>query len=275
MDSLESNKVYAAVLTAGIMFSVAGILGGVLVHPHHLEKTVLKIEGAAETAGAAPEAPKPIAPIGVLLAKADASAGQADTRKYCVSCHNFNEGGAAKVGPDLYGVVGRDVASAAGFDYSSALKKHSGPWTFAELNVWLYSPRGYAPGTKMSFAGIENDKARGDVISYLRTLSAKPEPLPPVEAAPAPAPAGASGKAGSADASKAGGAGGVGAGQQMNQPSANQNQPLAQQSESEQPPQAHPAGASDSPAGAQGKPTNVPSPTEAGKSSANATTLQR
>ncbi len=272
MDSLESNKVYAAVLTAGIVFSVTGIIGGVLVHPQHLEKSVLKIEGVADTsAAAAPEAPKPITPIGALLAKADASAGDADTKKYCVSCHNFNEGGGAKVGPDLYGVIGRDVASTSGFDYSSALKKHAGPWTFAELNQWLYSPRGYAPGTKMSFAGIENDKARGDVIAYLRTLSAKPEPLPPVEAAPAPA---ASKAGAAADASKAGGAGGVGAGQQMNQPSANQNQPLAQQSASEQPPQAHAAGTSDAPAGALGKPTNVPAPTNDGKTSPNAATLQ-
>ena len=266
MDSLESNKLYAAVLTAGILFSVAGIIGGIAVHPQRLDKTVLKIQGVAETGSSAPEAPKPLAPIGALLAKADPAAGDADTKKYCVSCHNFAAGAGAKIGPDLYGVVGRPVASAAGFDYSSAIKKHSGPWTFAELNEWLYSPRAYAPGTKMSFAGIENDKTRGDVIAYLRTLAATPEPLPPVEATPAAAtPVPAVAKSAATNA---------GAGQQLNQPSPNQNQPQTQQSESEQPPQAHAVGASDSPGGAQGKPTTVPSPTTDSKTSPNATTLQ-
>lgn len=267
MDSLESNKLYAAVLTAGILFSVAGIIGGIAVHPQRLDKTVLKIQGVAETGSSAPEAPKPLPPIGALLAKADPAAGDADTKKYCVSCHNFAEGAGAKIGPDLYGVVGRPVASAAGFDYSSAIKKHSGPWTFAELNEWLYSPRAYAPGTKMSFAGIENDKARGDVIAYLRTLSATPEPLPPVEAAPAAATSSAPAAAKSAVTT-------AGAGQQLSQPSANQNQPQTRQSESEQPPQAHVVGASDAPGGAQGKPTTVPSPTSDAKASPNSTTLQ-
>ena len=266
MDSLESNKLYAAILTAGILFSVAGIIGGIAVHPQRLEKTVLKIQGVAET-GSTPEAPKPLAPIGALLAKADPAAGDADTKKYCVSCHNFAEGAGAKIGPDLYGILGRPVGSAAGFDYSSAIKKHSGPWTFAELNEWLYSPRSYAPGTKMSFAGIENDKARGDVIAYLRTLSANPEPLPPVEAAPAAAPVATPAAAKSAATN-------AGAGQQLNQPSANQNQPQTQQSESEQPPQAHAVGASDAPGGAQGKPTTVPSPTTDARTTPNATTLQ-
>ena len=266
MDSLESNKVYAAILTAGILFSVAGIIGGIAVHPKRLDKTVLKIEGVAETGASTPEAPKPLAPIGALLAKADPSAGEGDTKKYCVSCHNFAEGAGAKIGPDLYGVVGRNVASAPGFDYSSAIKKHSGPWTFAELNQWLYSPRAYAPGTKMSFAGIENDRARGDVIAYLRTLSANPEPLPPVEAPVAAATPAASVKAAAA--------GHAGAGQQLNQPSPNQNQPTTQQSESEQPPQAHAVGASDAPGGAQGKPTTVASPTRNSEVSPNATTQQ-
>ena len=266
MDNLESNKLYAAVLTAGILFSVAGIIGGIAVHPQRLDKTVLKIQGVVE-AGSAPEAPKPLAPIGVLLAKADPAAGDGDTKKYCVSCHNFAEGAGAKIGPDLYGVVGRPVASTAGFDYSSAIKKHSGPWTFAELNEWLYSPRAYAPGTKMSFAGIENDRTRGDVIAYLRTLSPTPEPLPPVEATPATTTTSASPAAKSAATN-------AGAGQQLTQPGPTQNQPQTQQSESEQPPQAHMVGAGDAPGGSQGKPTTVASPTTDAKTSPNATTLQ-
>lgn len=277
MSDLELNKVFAAVLTAGVAFSVAGLVGGYAVHPVELKKTVLDIK-EAEPAAAAPEAPKPLAPIAALLVSADAGAGETDTKKLCVSCHNFNEGGANKVGPDLYGVLGRPVASHEGFDYSTALKGHQGPWTYAELNEWLHSPRGYAPGTKMGFAGIENDHERANVIAYLRSLSAKPEPLPTADATPpAATPAAATMPAGGAakmpaapakgdspgtkanapvrpdaptsgvtrpqDAPVSGAAGQANApGQQMTQPSPNQAIPQALQSESQQSPDAHPAG---------------------------------
>jgi cytochrome c len=75
-------------------------------------------------------------------------------------------------------VVGRDRASVAGFDYSSALKGKPGKWTYDTLNEWLHSPKSFANGTKMAFAGIDSDKTRADVIDYLHTLSHSPEPLP-------------------------------------------------------------------------------------------------
>jgi cytochrome c len=187
MDSMEINKVFAAVLTAGIAFGVAGFIADIAVHPEHPEKSVLKIEGAPAAAQAQPEAPKPLAPIGPLLASADPAAGEADAKKLCSVCHNFNEGGSAKIGPDLYGVVGRPRASVPGFSYSSALQGKSGSWTYDDLNQWLHSPNSFAPGTRMSFAGIENDKQRADVIAYLRTLSHTPAPLPAAQAPAAPA----------------------------------------------------------------------------------------
>ncbi len=297
MSDLESNKAFAAILTAGIAFSVAGVIGGYAVHPVELKKTVLDIKEAAPAGGAAPEAPKPLAPIAPLLVSADAGAGETDTKKLCVSCHNFNEGGANKVGPDLYGVLGRPVASHEGFDYSAALKGHKGPWTYAELNEWLHSPRGYAPGTKMGFAGIENDKERANVIAYLRSLSSNPEPLPPVEATPAAAEMPAAGAAKAPDAPAKGDSAGTKAnapvspdaptsgvtrpqaapvngaagqanapGQQMTQPSANQNIPQALQSESQQNPAAHPVGPAEDtvPASQQvGHPVASPTPPSA------------
>ncbi len=175
---------------------VSGVVAQMLVHPTRLDKPVIKIEGAPaeQSSGPAPEAP--LAPIAPLLAKADPAAGEADTRKLCVACHTFNEGGRAGVGPNLYGVVGGPHAHMEGFSYSTAIKSKTGPWTFDELNEWLHKPNSYAPGTKMGFAGISNDKERADVIDYLHTLSHNPEPLPPVTeaaapaaAAPAPAPA--------------------------------------------------------------------------------------
>jgi cytochrome c len=116
-------------------------------------------------------------PIDTLLASASAERG-AEVAKQCQACHNFEEGQGPKIGPDLYGVVGRKIASAPGFNYSSALKSKNGNWDFNALNAWLIKPTAYAPGTAMTFAGLSNDKQRADVIAYLDTLSKNPVPLP-------------------------------------------------------------------------------------------------
>ncbi len=184
MDSIEFNKIFAAVLTAGIAYVGLGVVADFASHPHRLAKQAVVIQGVpapSETPASgnqAAAAPPSLPPIAPLLAKADPQAGEADVKKLCSACHNFVEGAGTKVGPDLYGVVGRDRASMPGFDYSSALKSHTGKWTYASLNEWLDNPKAYAPGTKMGFAGIDNDKERADVIDYLHTLSHNPLPLP-------------------------------------------------------------------------------------------------
>ena len=83
-----------------------------------------------------------------------------------------------KIGPNLWGVVGRPRASEPGYDYSAAMKAKSGSWTFDELNKFLAGPRNYIPGTKMTFAGLSSENQRADIIAYLHTLSDNPLPLP-------------------------------------------------------------------------------------------------
>ncbi|MCO6187400.1 cytochrome c family protein [Rhizobium sp. L1K21] len=135
--------------------------------------------------GAAPEAAVET-PIAVLLASADASKGETVFKK-CQACHSGEKGGPNKVGPDLWGVVDRPIASHEGFSYSSALQEFSNggqeKWTYDHLNHFLTSPKGYVPGTAMGFAGLKKDAERADLIAYLRTLSDNPVPLPEPEAA--------------------------------------------------------------------------------------------
>ena len=241
--SLEVNKALGAVLTAGLVFMLATVASDYLVNPKVPEKLAITVEGVQEEGAAPAEAAAagpPEVPIAVALQTADPKAGDATAHKLCIACHSFEEGAPAKVGPNLYGVVGGPHAHMPGFDYSAALKAKQGPWTFDELNQWLTSPRTYAPGTKMAFAGIGNEKERANVIDYLRTLAANPEPLPaapageaatPAAAAPAPpansnaaAPQPAQVQPGAAPASAAG---------QMSQPGPSQNMPQAQQSQSQ------------------------------------------
>jgi len=208
MDSMELNKAIAAVLVAGIVFFLTGLVADNLVWEHPLAKSVLDIKGVPSASSEA-AAPKPVElpPIAPLLAKADVAAGDKFVHTVCTACHSFNEGGKPIVGPNLYGIVGAPHDHEAGFDYSPALEKFKGqPWTYEALNHWLDDPQTYAPGTRMTFTGIKNNQQRADVIDYLHTLSPHPEPLPAVKpaakAAPAAGKAPAAGNAPAAGAEK-------------------------------------------------------------------------
>lgn len=178
--SMEWNKIFGAVLLAGLIAMLTGFASEVLVHPKKTEKNAYVVaipEGQSAPAAAKGAAPAGPAPIGPLLASADAAAGQA-TAKACAACHGFDKGGAAKVGPNLFGVVGGPKGHMAGFAYSDALVKTGGQWSYDELNKFLYDPKAYAPGTKMTFAGLKKDNERANVIAYLRSLADSPQPLP-------------------------------------------------------------------------------------------------
>ena len=181
MNSFELNKIAAAVLLAGIIAMVTGFLSDELVKSKPLKESVYKVQGleTAAPADAAPAGePEKIEPIAPLLAAAKVADGEAAAKK-CAACHSFNKGGANKVGPNLWDIVGANHAHIDGYAYSAAIAAmKSKPWSYEELNAFLLNPKAYAPGTKMAFAGIKKAEERAALIAYLRTLSDAPKPLP-------------------------------------------------------------------------------------------------
>lgn len=171
--SLENTKVFAAILTAGITFMIAGFVGGVIVKPAKLAEPAIKLADApAPAAGAAPAAAETIEPVGPLLASANAENGKVLAQRQCGACHSFNEGGRAGVGPNLYAIVGQPHGHMEGFNYSAAMKgKHGEPWTYEALNAFLAGPAKAVPGTRMAFAGLRQAGQRADVIAFLRSIT--------------------------------------------------------------------------------------------------------
>jgi cytochrome c len=177
-SGLELNKIAAAILLAGIIAMVSGLVaealyeGSISEAEHKEEKRGYTIAGAeapsdvpAQTA--TEEKPVDIAPF---MAKADAKAGEALVKK-CTSCHTFEQGGKHGVGPNQWGLVGSHFAHAEGYAYSQALlAMKDKKWGFQELSDFLANPRKYIPGNKMSFAGIKNPQDRANLIAYLNTL---------------------------------------------------------------------------------------------------------
>ena len=190
------NTIAMAVLTAGLIGMVTGkatefLYDGGPKHPGvHEEATrgykIEVTETAATGAAAAPAGPPDIS---ALYATADIAAGEAYFSKTCATCHTIGKGEPNKIGPNLYGVVGRKIASMPGFSYSKAMLSHGDKnWTFEEMNGFQYAPQKWMPGTIMAYIGNKKDKERANLIAFLNSKSDNPLPYPEVKPAAAPDP---------------------------------------------------------------------------------------
>jgi cytochrome c len=179
MDTFEFNKIAGAVLAA-LLLAVGTTTFIEIRMSHKAEKPgyTLPVKVAATPGEAAkPQEAFSVEKVVAMLPKASAEAGQAAFKK-CTTCHTPNKGGRNGTGPNLWGIVGRNIGGEPGFNYSEAVKSKGGTWTYDHLVSYLHDPKGYIPGNKMAFAGVKDPAELADLVAYLRTLNDNPPPLP-------------------------------------------------------------------------------------------------
>jgi cytochrome c len=182
MDSFELNKILGAFLFTCLCLLSLNIAAEAVFHPVKPAKPGFDVAVVEKAPGGGAGAPAADEPIAQRLASASVEKGESAAKK-CAACHTYGKGEPDRVGPNLYGVVGRPKGTEGGFAYSPAIKSKGGNWTVEDLDAFLQAPAKYAPGTKMSFAGVPRGSERADIISYLNSKSDTPQPLPKAAAA--------------------------------------------------------------------------------------------
>jgi cytochrome c len=169
MSGLELNKIAASILLASLIAMIAGFVSNILYKPK-LEATERGYWVEVEDRGNAAEQVAEEEPIDIpkLMASANAEAG-ARVAKKCVACHSFNQGGANKVGPNLWNIVEAKKGNKSDYSYSRILLSAEGVWDQESLFHFLQKPSKYLPGTKMAFAGLRKPEDIANVIAYMNT----------------------------------------------------------------------------------------------------------
>ena len=179
MNAYELNKIAGAALTAALFIFGARELIHITSASHAPAKvgyTLPAPKGTPGGGGAAVAAFDP-ATVVSLIAKASAESGK-EVFKACVQCHRTEKGAASPQGPNLHGIIGRDVGKAAGFTFSPAMAGKGGKWTYETLAAYLFDPCGNIPGNRMAYAGLKDEKDLADLLAFLRLQADTPAPLP-------------------------------------------------------------------------------------------------
>ena len=182
MSSFEFNKILAAIILALIVVAIISKVGDIIVNTNKadLKETAYKIDipkPDMSTLSSSTTTSSTIEPIIELLAASSIENGEKIYKK-CGACHNYEKDAKSKIGPNLWNIINRPIASSVGFAYSNAIIDFGGTWTYEDLNHFIYKPKEYIKGTKMNFSGLKKAQDRADLILWLRQQSDNPVPLP-------------------------------------------------------------------------------------------------
>ncbi len=180
MDSFEINKIIAAILLTVLIIIGIGKFADMVFHVDKPKQSAYKIEGleAVEPSNVVAQSKTvEIVDINQLLAMGNLAHGEKVFKK-CSACHMLAADGKNMIGPNLWGVIGRQAGSINDYKYSKAMIAYAKEWTFEEMNAYLIKPQAYIKGTKMAFAGLRKEKDRASVILYMNSKSSSPKPLP-------------------------------------------------------------------------------------------------
>jgi len=168
-SDLENNKIFAAILVAGLVFMLSGFISGKLVHEEELEEDAYPIEVTEDSGAGAVQVEKIAEPIVDLIVTASVERGM-QLSKACAACHSFDKGGPNKIGPNLWNTYNNKKGHIPDFAYSDALLSKGGVWDIENLNQFLWKPKKYAPGTKMNYIGMKKPEDRAAMVKYLQIL---------------------------------------------------------------------------------------------------------
>jgi cytochrome c len=181
MDSFEINKIIAAVLLTALIVIGIGKFADVLFHVDKPEQSAYKIEGLEAVVSNSlknnDKKIEEIIDIAQLLSMGNLAHGEKVFKK-CSACHMIADGAKNMIGPNLWGIIGRQAGIASNYNYSKAMVAFAKEWTYEEMNLYLIKPQAYIKGTKMAFAGLRKEKDRASVILFLNSKSSSPKPLP-------------------------------------------------------------------------------------------------
>ncbi len=182
MNAFEINKIAGAVLGAALLIFGGRTFAEIAMHKSAPTTPGYAIAVSTSTAGGtAATAAKFDFPAMAALLKTSAAtnveAGKGVFKK-CAACHTVDKGGENKIGPNMWGVIGRGIGKHPGFGYSEAVKGKGGNWGFEQFAGYIWKPTEYIPGNKMAFVGIQDNQDLADLMAYMRTLADSPAPLP-------------------------------------------------------------------------------------------------
>ena len=174
------NKIIVSIVFAIILVIGINKVADVIFYVEKPEKSAYQVASVTTVAGATSTETDSVSSdsgnIMALFASASAAEG-AKVFKKCAACHSIAENGGNKIGPALWGVLGRPAGSIPDYKYSKAVAAHGKNWSFEEMNGFLIKPKDWIKGTKMSFAGLKNAKERAAVILYMNENTNSPLPL--------------------------------------------------------------------------------------------------